>query len=66
VEFLRFSQFPLWRISPVSEPENGKLVEVLDLRFGNPLEPGFMASAVLSGRLQVLDTHFQWGTVRPR
>ena len=66
VEFLRFSQFPLWRVSPVSEPENGKLVEVLDLRFGSPIAPGFMASAVLSGKLQVLETHFQWGAVRPR
>ena len=65
-EFLRFSQFPLWRVSPVSEPENGKLVEVLDLRFGTPLAPGFMASAVLSGKLQVLETHFQWGRIRPR
>jgi inner membrane protein len=66
VEFLRFSQFPLWRISPVSEPENGKLVEVLDLRFGNPLAPGFMASAVVSGKMQVLETRFQWGAIRSR
>jgi inner membrane protein len=65
-EFLKFSQFPFWRISPVSEPENGKLVEVMDLRFGTPLAPGFMASAVLGGKLQVIETRFQWGTVRPR
>jgi len=65
-EFLKFSQFPFWRISPVSEPENGKLVEVMDLRFGTPLAPGFMASAVLGGKLQVIETRFEWGTVRPR
>jgi len=65
-EFLRFSQFPLWRVSPVSEPENGKLVEVLDMRFGTPIEPGFMVSALLSSRLEVVQTWFQFGSVRPR
>jgi inner membrane protein len=65
-QFLRFSQFPFWRVSPVAEPENGKLVEVLDLRFGTPLAPGFMASAVLSGKQEVVETHFQWGSARPR
>jgi inner membrane protein len=65
-QFLMFSQFPFWRISPVPEPENGKLVEVLDMRFGTPLAPGFMASAVLSGKGEVLETHFQWGSARPR
>ncbi len=65
-EFLRFSQFPFWRVSPVSEPENGKLVEVLDLRFGTPLAPGFMAGALLNGKLQVIETRFQWGAARPR
>jgi inner membrane protein len=65
-QFLRFSQFPFWRVSPVPEPENGKLVEVIDMRFGTPLAPGFMASALVSGKLQVLETHFQWGAVRPR
>jgi inner membrane protein len=65
-EFLRFSQFPFWRVSPVPEPENGKLVEVLDMRFGTPLAPGFMASALVSGKLQVLETRFQFGAARPR
>ena len=64
--FVEFSQFPLWRVSAVPEPENGKLVEAMDLRFGTPASPGFMASVLLSGRLEVLETHFQWGTVRPR
>ena len=65
-EFLRFSQFPLWRLSPVPEPENGKLVEVLDMRFGTPLAPGFMVSALVSSRLEVIQTWFQWGALRPR
>ena len=65
-EFLRFSQFPLWRITPVSEPENGQRVEVLDLRFGTPLAPGFLAGAVLDARLHAVATSFTFGTVRPR
>lgn len=65
-QFLKFSQFPLWRISPLTSPENGRLVEVLDLRFGNPITPGFMVSAVLNGNRQVLQTYFQFGAARPR
>jgi inner membrane protein len=65
-EFLRFSQLPLWRISPVSSPENGKLVEVFDMRFGTPTAPGFMVSAKLDARLRVIETSFQFGRLRPR
>ena len=64
--FLQFSQFPLWRVSPALEPENGRLVEVLDMRFGTPLAPGFMVSALEDSRLEVLRTWFQWGALRPR
>lgn len=65
-EFLRFSQFPLWRVSPAPEPENGRLVEVLDLRFGTPLSPGFRATATLTSRLQVVQSSFTFGTLRPK
>lgn len=65
-EFLRFSQFPLWRVLPAAEPESGWRVEVLDLRFGTPLAPGFMASASLNSKLQVVQTSFQFGTARRR
>jgi len=65
-EFLRFSQFPLWRISPAPDLENGKLVEVLDLRFGSPLAPGFMASALVDSNLRVLRTDYSWGLPRAR
>ncbi|HLK70125.1 MAG TPA: metal-dependent hydrolase [Bryobacteraceae bacterium] len=65
-QFLQFSEFPLWRVSPVTEPENGKLVQVYDMRFGTPLTPGFMASALLSARLSVLETQFEWNSPRPR
>ena len=65
-EFLRFSQFPLWRIMPVSEPENGQRVEVLDMRFGTPLAPGFLAGAILDSKLHAIETSFTFGVVRPR
>jgi len=64
--FLEFSQAPLWRVSPVSEPENGKSVQLLDMRFGTPLSPGFMSSAILNGKLEVVEAHFQFGAVKPR
>jgi hypothetical protein len=41
-------------------------VEALDLRFGTPLAPGFMASALLDARLQPVRTWFQWGISRRR
>jgi hypothetical protein len=65
-EFLRFSQFPLWRIMPVSEPENGQRVEVLDMRFGTPLAPGFLAGAVLDSKLHAVESSFTFGAARPR
>ena len=64
--FLAFSQYPLWRVTPYPAVENGKLVEVFDLRFGTPLNPGFMARAALDTRLQVVESSFQFGVVRPR
>ena len=65
-EFLAFSQYPLWRVYPVASPENGKKVEVLDMRFGTPIAPGFMVSAVLDSRLRVVETSFRFGRLRPR
>ena len=65
-EFLRFSQIPLWRVSPAASPENGKLVEVFDMRFGTPMAPGFMVSARLDSGLRVVETSFQFGRLRPR
>jgi inner membrane protein len=64
--FLGFSQFPLWQISPEPEPEGAHLVQVFDVRFGTPTDPGFVASALLSNRLQVLESSFQFGRLRPR
>jgi hypothetical protein len=65
-DFLRFSQYPMFRVLPLADPEGGKRVEVVDMRFGTPVQPGFMASATLNGRLDVLETFFQFGRFRPR
>jgi inner membrane protein len=65
-QFLGFSQFPLWRVTPADEPENSTLVEAMDMRFGSPLAPGFMASALVDSRLRVLRTWFEFGAIRPR
>src|SRR5271157_149594 len=65
-EFLRFARFPLWRVTPVAAPENGQKVEVLDMRFGPPLAPGFLASAVLDSKLRAVETSFTFGAPRPR
>jgi len=64
--FLEFSQYPLWRVSPAPDPENGRSVELLDMRFGTPLDPGFMASAVVDSQLRVRSPSFSFGTARPR
>jgi inner membrane protein len=62
--FLEFSQYPLWTVSPAPEPENAKLVQVVDMRFGTPATPGFYAGAVVDAKLRVLETYFHLG--RPR
>jgi inner membrane protein len=59
--FAEFSQFPLWRVSPAPQPEGAKVVEIFDMRFGTPLSPGFMASALVSNRLQVIDSRMSFG-----
>lgn len=62
--FLGFSQYPLWRVSPAPDMDNAKLVELLDLRFGNPLSPGFMVSALVDSKQHVVRTEFTWGRRR--
>lgn len=65
-EFLRFNQYPLWRVSPAPTLDGGKLVELFDLRFGTPSAPGFQATALVDARLRVVDATFRFGALRPR
>ncbi|MEI9972275.1 MAG: metal-dependent hydrolase [Ignavibacteriota bacterium] len=63
-EYLQFSQFPLWRVSPASDIENGKTVEVIDLRFGTPPAPAFVATATFDANLKPVNSSFQFGLIR--
>ena len=65
-QFLEFAQFPLWRIFPSSDVENGKVVEAMDVRFGGPFVRSFVATAIVNARLQVIATSFQYGRSVPR
>jgi inner membrane protein len=65
-EFMRFAQLPLWRVTPYAGRENARLVEIFDLRFGTPAAPGFMVRAVVDGRMQIVESSFQFGVLRSR
>jgi len=52
--FLKFAAHPLWRVTPVPEPEDGKRVEVTDWRFP------FTASAIVDRQNQVLRSWFHY------
>jgi inner membrane protein len=58
--FLKFAELPLWQVSPAPQPEGAKVVELVDMRFP------FMARAIVTNRLQVIDAKFRFGTPRPR
>jgi hypothetical protein len=63
--FLTFAQFPLWRVTANGDPPGSRNVEVFDMRFGTPLEPGLvMASALETAQDKVLNTFFQFGAAR--
>jgi inner membrane protein len=51
---LNFAQYPLWRVTPIPEPEDGKRVEVSDWRFS------FTASAIVDRQNHVLRSWFHF------
>jgi inner membrane protein len=65
-DFLRFSQFPLWRVIPVDKPEGGLQVTVTDMRFGAPQDQRFAASALLDSSLRVISAGFSFGPAPPQ
>ena len=65
-DFLRFSLYPLWTVSPAPEMEGAQQVEVEDLRFGSPQAPAFVATAVVDSRGKVVEASFSYGRLRPR
>ncbi|MFB3827847.1 MAG: metal-dependent hydrolase [Bryobacteraceae bacterium] len=64
-DFLRFSLYPHWQVNAGSEGEEIR-VSVFDLRFGTPEAPAFIASAVLSPRLEPVRSWFAFGRAGPR
>jgi len=58
--FLDFSQYPYWRFSEVEQPQNGILVEAIDLRFATPVHPNFAAWAVVDGAGRVVESGFSY------
>jgi inner membrane protein len=64
--YLDFSAVPLVRTIPTVQPPDAVRVEIQDLRFGDPQEPRFVASAVVLPSGKVEDAGFSFGIVRPR
>jgi len=62
--FIEFNQFPLWRVTPAGQPENGKQVDLFDMRFGTPNQPGFMTAALVNEQGQIVSTSFQCKRLR--
>jgi inner membrane protein len=60
-EFLRFVQYPLWRVLVVPDREGAKEVRLMDLRFGT-----FMARAVVDARGKVSNESFTLGLSPPK
>jgi len=58
--FLDFSRYPLWRFVPVDQPEGAIRVEAMDLRFGEPPEARFIATAIVSAEGRVLRSWFRF------
>jgi len=61
-DFFNFSQFPIERTMPVAGPEEATRVEAIDMRFGTPAQPAFVAAALINQRLQPTRA---WFTFRP-
>jgi inner membrane protein len=58
--FLDFSQYPLWRFTAVPDPEPAIRIEAMDLRFGDPSNPRFMATAIVTAEGQVERSGFSF------
>lgn len=64
--FLGFVQYPLWASAPAPAPEGATRVQLFDLRFGSPRQPGFVATAAVSPEGHVIESSFSFGEPRPR
>ena len=62
---LDFSKAPLWRVTAVPEPEGTVRVELFDLRFGTPNDPGFVSSGLVNGG-KISETKFEFASPKLR
>jgi inner membrane protein len=53
-KFLEFAQYPLWRVTPLAEPEGARRVEVRDWRFP------FTAAATVDSLNRILSSSFHY------
>jgi inner membrane protein len=58
--YLRFAQLVLWRVTPLDRPDGARRVEAMDLRFGPPSAPRFIASAVVPPDGRAVDAVFRF------
>ncbi len=56
--FAVFSQVPYWKLTLLTD---GTFVEMIDLRFGTPEQPGFEASGIVNASGDVRDALFTFG-----
>ncbi|MCX6621018.1 MAG: metal-dependent hydrolase [Acidobacteria bacterium] len=61
---LGFVQYPYWQVGPADQPSGATVVELMDLRFGAPPAPGFVARAVVGPDPRVLEVDFSYGFSR--
>lgn len=59
--FLEFVQFPVWVTEPAPDVERATRVSLVDLRFGTPAAPGFVATATVTDRNQVVNSALSFG-----
>lgn len=64
--FLRFSQYPFWQMTPSELVASGTRVEAMDLRFGDPHSPAFVATAIVDANQRVMRAWFQFGKPKPQ
>ena len=61
--FFHFSQYPIWRIVPLAEPQGALRVQAADLRFGAPPNLRFVVTVTLDRDLRVLSEEFNYGAL---
>lgn len=64
--FLRFAQFPVWRVGPSPDGKGGSEVKVSDLRFGMPEDDRFSAFVKLDANQSVIEQGFGFGPPQPK